>query len=164
MLPGEASRSGRAALIALRELALALVAAALALGAAGCGDSDGAGSGDEPAEGESALTVTLDPDGPEGKEEELTEEVSCGEDSDDAACAAIADLDPDDLEPLSPDVACTELYGGPDTASLEGTINGEEVDVDLTRSNGCEIERFDAALPLLQALHPDYEPGASLDA
>ena len=61
---------------------------------------------------------------------------------------------------MSPDTACTEIFGGPDTLSLEGTIEGEDVDVDLTRANGCEIERFDAAVPLLQALFPDYEPGA----
>ena len=50
----------------------------------------------------------------------------------------------------------------PTRLSLEGTIEGENVDVDLTRANGCEIERFDAAVPLLQALYPDYEPGGSL--
>jgi hypothetical protein len=104
----------------------------------------------------------LDPDGPDGKDDALTEEVSCDETSDDAVCRAVAALDPAELEPLSPDVACTEIYGGPDTASLEGTINGEGVDAELTRSNGCEIERFDAAVPLLQALFPDYVPGASL--
>ena len=75
---------------------------------------------------------------------------------------AVAEIDVDALDPVSPDTACTEIFGGPDTASLQGTIEGEEVDVDLTRANGCEIERFDAAVPLLQALYPDYEPGGSL--
>ncbi|MDX6586576.1 MAG: hypothetical protein QOI31_1049 [Solirubrobacterales bacterium] len=128
----------------------------------GCGDSDDADSGDAVAEGDSSLTVTLDPDGPDGPEEETTDEVSCEEGSEEAVCQAIAEIDVDALGPVSPDTACTELFGGPDTASLEGTIEGEEVDVDLTRANGCEIERFDAAVPLLQALYPDYEPGGSL--
>ena len=128
----------------------------------GCGDSDEASSGDAFAEGDSSLTVTLDPDGPDGKEEETTEEVSCDVSSDVAACLAVAEIDVDALGPVSPDTACTELFGGPDTLSLEGTIEGEDVDVDLTRVNGCEIERFDAAVPLLQALYPDYEPGGSL--
>jgi hypothetical protein len=128
----------------------------------GCGDSDDSDSGDAPAEGGSSLTVTLDPDGPDGKEEEMSEEVTCEDGSDDAVCQAVADIDVDALAPVSPDTACTEIFGGPDTASLKGIIEGEEVDVDLTRANGCEIERFDAAIPLLQALYPDYEPGGSL--
>ena len=132
--------------------------------AAGCGDEGDPSSGDALAEGDSSLTVTLDPDGPDGKEPEMTEEVSCDDSSDDAVCLAVAEIDVDALGPVSPDTACTELFGGPDIVSLEGTIEGEDVDVDLTRANGCEIERFDAAVPLLQALYPDYEPGASLAA
>jgi hypothetical protein len=48
--------------------------------------------------------------------------------------------------------------------SLEGTIEGNDVEVDLTRANGCEIERFDAAVPLLESLFPDYEPGGTIGA
>ena len=161
MLPRKARRPRRAAVIAVRALA-AVVVAALALGAGACGDSDDDSAPDAQAEGETSLAVTLDPDGPEGKEEELTEEVSCEAGSDDAACEAIAGLDPAALEPVSPNTACTEIYGGPDVAFLEGTIDGEEVNAALTRANGCEIERFDAAVPLLQALFPGYEPGAQL--
>jgi hypothetical protein len=139
---------------------LAAVFSVVLLGA--CGDSDEADSGDASTAGDSSLTVTLDPDGPDGPEEETTDEVSCEEGSEEAVCQAIAEIDVDALGPVSPDTACTELFGGPDTASLEGTMEGEEVDVDLTRANGCEIERFDAAVPLLQALYPDYEPGGSL--
>ena len=160
MLPGEARRTGRAALIALRPLGIFLVAAAV--GAAGCGDSEDASSGDAFADGDSSLTVTLDPDGPDGPDEERTEDVSCEDGADDEVCQAVAGLDAEALAPVSSDTACTEIFGGPDTASLKGIIEGEDVDADLTRSNGCEIERFDAALPLLQALYPGYEPGASL--
>ena len=160
MLPREASRTGRTAVIALRALALVL-AAGLALGACACGDEDEADPV-EPAAGGTSVSVTLDPDGPDGKEKVLTEEVSCEDESDDAACQAIAEIDVDTLDPVSPNSACTEIYGGPDTASLEGTIDGEEVSVELNRGNGCEIERSDAAVPLLQALFPDYQPGSSL--
>ncbi len=118
---------------------------------------------DDFQEGDSLLTVTLDPDGPDGPEKEMTDkDVTCEDGSDDAACDAIAEIDVDALDPVSPDTACTEIFGGPDTASLKGIIEGEEVDVELTRANGCEIERFDVAVPLLQALYPDYEPGGSL--
>ena len=161
MLPREARLRRRSPVLHLRSLALATAVAGLALTAPGCGDSDDAGSGDAPAES-SALTVTLDPDGADGPEKEMTEELTCEEDSDDDVCQAVAAIDADALDPVSPDVACTEIFGGPDTASLEGTIRGEELEVELTRANGCEIERFDAAVPLLQALYPDYEPGASL--
>ncbi len=162
MLPGEASRKRRAAVIALR--ALGLILAAAAVGAAGCGDSDDASSGDAFAEGDSSLTVALDPDGPDGPGEQLTEDVNCEDGADDEVCQAVAGLDVEALAPVSPDTACTEIFGGPDTASLEGTIEGEEVDVDLTRANGCEIERFEAAAPLLQALFPDYVPGGAIAA
>jgi hypothetical protein len=59
--------------------------------------------------------------------------------------------------------ACTELFGGPDVATIEGQLNGDEVNAELTRSNGCEIERFDAVVPLLQALFAGYEPGAAIN-
>jgi hypothetical protein len=125
----------------------------------GCGDEEDSGGGSSAPEGATALKVTLDPDGPEGAEDEMTEEVSCEAGADDAVCRAVADIDVDALGPVSPNTACTEIFGGADTASLEGTIEGEEVDADLTRANGCEIERFDQVVPLLQALHPDYLPG-----
>ena len=160
MLPRKACRSGWAAVIALRALALALFIGAGSL--AGCGDSGDAKSGDAFAEGDSSLTVALDPDGPDGPVGEMTEEVSCEDGTDDAACLAVRDVDVEALGPVSPETACTEQFGGPDTASLEGTIEGEALDVDLSRANGCEIERFDAAVPLLQALFADYEPGASI--
>jgi hypothetical protein len=94
----------------------------------------------------------------------MTEEVSCEDGSDDDVCLAVAEMDVAALEPVSPDTACTELFGGPDTLSLEGTIEGNDVEVDLTRANGCEIERFDAAVPLLESLFPDYEPGGTIGA
>lgn len=161
MLPRKASRSGRTSLIALRALALAFLGSASV--AVGCGDAgedaDSEGGFDA---GDSALTVTLDPDGAGGGAKEMTEEVSCPGASEDAACRAVAAMKVGALAPTPADTACTELFGGPDTASLKGTVRGEDLNVDLTRSNGCEIARFDAALPLLQALFPGYEPGASL--
>jgi hypothetical protein len=163
VLSREALRTWRDPVIALRALALVL-AAALALGVVGaCGDSGGSSSDDDFAEDNSSLTVTLDPDGPQGPLDEMTKKgLACGEESGDAVCQAMSEIDVAALGPVSPDTACTEIFGGPDTASLKGIIEGEEVDVELTRANGCEIERFDAALPLLQALYPDYEPGGSI--
>jgi hypothetical protein len=46
--------------------------------------------------------------------------------------------------------------------TITGTLDGEAVNAKLTRANGCEIDRFDKFVPVLQELYPDYEPGASL--
>lgn len=128
------------------------------------------GCGDEPTPDEpggldgTAFTVTLDPDGADGRQEQLVEDVSCAEGDRERACQAAADLEPADLEPADPTQPCTELFGGTDTAAITGTLDGEPIDVTLSRSNGCEIERFERALPLLKALFPSYKPGASLGA
>lgn len=37
------------------------------------------------------------------------------------------------------DVACTEQYGGPQVASIVGTLDGDEVDTTFDRANGCGI-------------------------
>jgi hypothetical protein len=41
---------------------------------------------------------------------------------------------------VSDDEACTEIYGGPQHATITGSIAGEEVDVSVTRDNGCGID------------------------
>jgi hypothetical protein len=46
--------------------------------------------------------------------------------------------------------ACTQIYGGPQTARVTGTIDGVKVDRRFTRTNGCEIADFDRAGELLQ--------------
>jgi hypothetical protein len=46
--------------------------------------------------------------------------------------------------------ACTQIYGGPETARITGTIDGEKVDRRFSRTNGCEIADFDRAGELLQ--------------
>ncbi len=91
--------------------------------------------------------MTLDTDGPEGSDEPETEEVSCEEVSDDAVVLGDRGTGVGDFDPTPADQACTELFGGPDTATLEGEISGEDVDAELTRANGCEIERFDSRGP-----------------
>ena len=46
--------------------------------------------------------------------------------------------------------ACTQIYGGPETAHITGTIDGVEVDRRFSRTNGCEIDDFNRAGELLQ--------------
>jgi hypothetical protein len=45
---------------------------------------------------------------------------------------------------------CTQIYGGPQTARVTGTIDGAKVDRRFTRTNGCEIADFQRAAALLQ--------------
>jgi hypothetical protein len=45
---------------------------------------------------------------------------------------------------------CTQIYGGPETARVTGTIDGKPVDRRFTRTNGCEIADFQRAAALLQ--------------
>ncbi|MDP2710110.1 MAG: hypothetical protein Q8O56_02735 [Solirubrobacteraceae bacterium] len=46
--------------------------------------------------------------------------------------------------------ACTQIFGGPETARVTGTIDGREVDRRFSRTNGCEIADFTRAAGLLQ--------------
>ena len=158
MLSAKAHREPGTPVVAARALTLA-AGLALALAVAGCGDEDGEGGSDAPA-GSTELTLALDVDGP-GGEEPRTEQVSCEPRVDGSPCARLAGTD---LAPLDPATPCTEIYGGPDEVTVEGTIAGEEVSATLTRANGCEIERFDRLTPVLKETFPGYEPGASLGA
>jgi hypothetical protein len=63
-----------------------------------------------------------------------------------AACDVVYKLSAADFEPVPPDAVCTEIYGGPQQARLEGTFAGDDVvpvALDLSRENGCQIELWD---------------------
>ena len=95
----------------------------------------------------SAYTLTCDPQGGDHPDA-------------DAACAALLDAasqDPSPLDPVPAEQLCTEIYGGDQTAVIEGTVDGEPVSAELSRINGCEISRWDALLPVL------VEPGGVED-
>ncbi len=66
-----------------------------------------------------------------------------------AACAVLADAAV--LAPLASDRICTQQYGGAQTATLTGRHRGEDVDLRLSRGNGCTIAQWDA----LGAVLPD---------
>ena len=44
---------------------------------------------------------------------------------------------------------CTEQYGGPEQAMITGTYRGEPVSYGLSRTNGCEIGRWESLRFLL---------------
>jgi hypothetical protein len=138
--------------------ALALLAAAAGLGA--CGESN------EPAAQRTAstaaadaieLTVLYD----DGSGRKTTGTLTCRGAERRAAgaldgSASAAELCAQargnaDLLTSAPDKtrACTQVYGGPQTAVVRGTIAGEKVNRRFTRTNGCELADFTRASRLL---------------
>jgi len=103
------------------------------------------------------LTIAVQAQGPEGPRTDVI--LHCDPPGGthprpDAACATLfGNLSA--LDPVPGDVACTEIFGGPERAVVRGTIvepgSGDEREADarLSRSNGCEIERWDRLGPLL---------------
>lgn len=147
----------------MRALVLMAVAGAALLG---CGSDEAPSAGVTPEPTASAtgspattsVTITVDPGGDaDPRQYALTCDPPGGDHPDpDAACASLAEAvaaDINPLDPVPPELACTEIYGGEQTAVIEGTIDGEDVRAELSRTNGCEIARWDALLPVL------VEPG-----
>jgi hypothetical protein len=65
-----------------------------------------------------------------------------------AACAALAKAT-DPFRPTPSDRACTMIYGGAQTATIVGTYRGLSVNAGYSRTNGCEIARWDAVAAVL---------------
>lgn len=66
-----------------------------------------------------------------------------------AACSALAEGGTGLFaEPVS-DVACTMQYGGPQRATVSGTVDGKAVEAEFAASDGCQISRWEALSGLL---------------
>ena len=65
-------------------------------------------------------------------------------------CAAARSIQELLTTPPAKDRACTQLYGGPQTAHVTGTIDGRRVDRRFSRTDGCEIADFSRAAGLLR--------------
>jgi len=65
-----------------------------------------------------------------------------------AACRLLSELK-DPFAPVPPDAMCTEIYGGPQTATVTGTLRGEPVNARFSRTDGCQIDRWDRHVALL---------------
>ena len=58
------------------------------------------------------------------------------------AAEACAQLTADAFAPVAADATCTEIYGGPEQATVKGTFKGTPVDATFSRKNGCELDRW----------------------
>jgi len=130
---------------------LAATLAVLALGAAGlvaqgCGEDDGMAGG--PATGN--LQITYIPD--QGVTPRVAVLACPGVNANDAAaCEQLESLSAA-FDPVPVDRVCTDIYGGPEQITLVGTWAGEAVDTTLTRTNGCESDRYESLAPVLLPL------------
>jgi ABC-type glycerol-3-phosphate transport system substrate-binding protein len=129
---GAGAHRARRAAAALALLALAL---ALAIAAAGCGGGDD-GASSTAEEPRDRLEIVRD----NGMSESVRVTLEC-EGADRELCAEIARLLPA-LQP-DPDVACTEVYGGPETITVTGTLGGVPIETTVGREDGCAIDRYD---------------------
>jgi Subtilisin inhibitor-like len=51
--------------------------------------------------------------------------------------------------PVPKNLMCTEIYGGPQQARVVGTVKGQPVRATFSRTNGCEIARWQRISPWL---------------
>ena len=115
---------------------------------AGCGSDEAtpATGGDDKL---AALTVTVDDDGAKGSAAPRELKLDCAQPTDSQACGAAAGVSAADVQKTSGDTACTQIYGGPEEASIKGTIRGTTIDATFKRTDGCEIARWEKVQALL---------------
>lgn len=103
-----------------------------------------------PTSGQSALLITVD----DGSGSLTTWRLTCdpaGGDHPDptAACEALDRYGERTLPPVEPGRACTQIYAGPQWATVSGMWRGKPVKSKFTLINGCEIKRWKALEGLL---------------
>lgn len=117
-----------------------LPALVLLLAATSCGDDEEAnGLGEQPVATSVIVVATV-------ADLTTTHQLSCDPVAGDhpggqAACDALLKAD---LTPPPADQVCTEIYGGPETASIKGTVKGVAVDRAFDRANGCGISAWES--------------------
>jgi hypothetical protein len=139
--------------------AATLVALTCAVSSCGAADSAGDAAGGQTAgpapDATTSAATELQIAVTDGKDATTTWQLTCdppgGTHPDPAtACAALAEH-PDALKPVARDATCTMQYGGDDTATVHGTYQGKAVSARFSLSNGCQISRWTALVPLLPA-------------
>lgn len=105
------------------------------------------------ASGPTELTLTWFPKGPDAPGGKRVLTVTCPDvplDTD-KDCQELLDVAGGDLfdAELPAGTVCTQIFGGPQTVTVKGAIAGRPVDTTFNRTDGCQIDRWDRAVPLL---------------
>lgn len=138
----------------LRQLALATLATAAA-GAVGFGPLPPLPLLSPP----DALTVTVSKSG--HPDADGTYRLRCGSKPSgdhpaaDGACQRLARLAREGQDPFKPvgkDRFCTQMHGGPAVAHITGDWQGRPVDARFSRTDGCEIDRWENLEPVLPSV------------
>ena len=126
----------------------AALIACLALVACGSGDEDDDGGGAAPGPEGASLTVVVQPKGPGGPAKRTRIECErLGEGS--QTCRALGNLTAKRMAPVPATVACAQVYGGPAQARVTGELRGQRIDARFSRTNACEIKRWNENARLL---------------
>ena len=104
----------------------------------------------DPSAGPTDLTIVHDDGAGQRTTWTLTCDPAGGTHPDpEAACAALVGNGDRALPPKRKDVVCSQVYGGPQTATIQGTWQGRTVRSSFSRTDGCEISRWDQLKGLL---------------
>ncbi|HZN22056.1 MAG TPA: SSI family serine proteinase inhibitor [Gaiellaceae bacterium] len=127
-------------------LAVALVVAVAFL--VGCGSASSAGTA-----ANTSLTITYWPTGPSGAAKK-TWRLRCNPAGGTlarpaVACRRLAAGGPKLFAAVPKNVMCAQVYGGPQTARVVGTLDGKRISARFGRSDGCELERWNRLSPWL---------------
>lgn len=123
--------------------ALAAVAMLIVVAACGTGEPD-APDGPDPTIGPTLTISVVAAEGADPQAYELTCDPPGGDHPQpEQACAAIEAAGATVFDPVPKDQVCTMIYGGPQTAKVTGTYAGARVDAEFSRTNGCEIARWE---------------------
>jgi hypothetical protein len=143
-----------------RTVTLGIAAVIIAL-VPGCGSQTSTGSSSVPQStattrgatmtATSRLRIELD----DGRGTTTTWILTCdppgGDHPDPAAACAALEAGQRYLAPVPADMACTQIYGGPETVRITGVWRGTPVDASLSRTDGCQIARWNGLAGLLPA-------------
>jgi hypothetical protein len=140
-----------------------LVAAVVALAMACGGDTTtttATTTGANPVTGDTSLTITVVSEGQPLRDATLAcgggQTTGTGFLADASAAQAACDLLRSDPLAVSllvngrePGLMCTQQYGGPEEATVTGTIDGQGVSASINRRDGCGIAEWQLLTPLL---------------
>lgn len=112
---------------------------------AGCGSGSSSSTTLTGHFGETALSITVWPQGKTGPRTTYTLNCRLGVGTlpeARAACSKLRRVGAAVFAPVPPGTACAEIYGGPQIARVSGRLAGEPIEADFKRTDGCEIARW----------------------